>query len=250
VLIAEDNDINEFAATQVLQKLGYHVDVARNGREAVDMSAVKDYLVVFMDCQMPEVDGYAATARIRERERGSPAGHLPIVAMTAHAMDGDREKCLAAGMDEYITKPLRMEDVAQICARLAELAATAAVFDPEPMRGIADEGQQADLIGRFIRQMTASQGELADAYTAHDPATVRAVAHKLRGSAATIGAPRIMAICKAIYQSADTYEPERGSELHAELDAALADTHVAMNSFLFEIAAGAHRPHPDLPVRT
>ncbi len=96
----------------MLEKLGCVVDVAANGEEAVDMWSKLPYDVIFMDCQMPEMDGYAATGAIRQREgRGEgEKRHTPIVAMTANAMEGDREKCLNAGMDDYISKPVRMDN--------------------------------------------------------------------------------------------------------------------------------------------
>ena len=100
----------------MLAKLGYSVELAGNGREALSMLAVRSYGLVFMDCQMPEMDGYAATAAIRSREAGDT--HLPIVAMTAHAMKGDRERCLAAGMDDYLSKPLRPEQLDALLERM------------------------------------------------------------------------------------------------------------------------------------
>jgi PAS domain S-box-containing protein len=115
-LLAEDNEINQLAATRVLRKLGYEVEIANNGKEAIAMTQDKDYTIVFMDCQMPEIDGYTATATIRRREANDR--HTPIVALTAHAMEGDREKCLASGMDDYIVKPLRRANVEQTCGRL------------------------------------------------------------------------------------------------------------------------------------
>jgi two-component system, sensor histidine kinase and response regulator len=110
VLLVEDNAMNQLVATRIVGKLGYRVEVAENGREALTVLAEQPFDAVFMDCQMPEMDGYEATREIRHRE-AQTGGHMPIIAMTAAAMDGDREACLAAGMDDYITKPIRAEDI-------------------------------------------------------------------------------------------------------------------------------------------
>jgi len=109
VLVAEDNAVNQLVAVRMLERAGLRPDVAGNGREAVEMCAMLPYDLIFMDCQMPEMDGYTATAEIRKLQ-GSD-GHVAIVAMTAEAMDGARERCLAAGMDDYIMKPVRPDDL-------------------------------------------------------------------------------------------------------------------------------------------
>jgi signal transduction histidine kinase/CheY-like chemotaxis protein len=124
VLVAEDNPVNQVLAVRMLERLGYSADVVANGHEALDAVARGHYDAVLMDCQMPELDGYEATRQIRRYEDG--ARHIPIVAMTAHSMPGDREKCLAAGMDDYVTKPIRATALAEVLARNVGPGAVAA----------------------------------------------------------------------------------------------------------------------------
>jgi two-component system, sensor histidine kinase and response regulator len=109
VLVVEDNTVNQMVAARLLEKLGCRVDVAANGREAVDMVGLLPYDAIFLDCQMPEMDGFEATREIRKREGSSI--HRPIIAMTANAMQGDRERCMNAGMDDYVSKPMRKADL-------------------------------------------------------------------------------------------------------------------------------------------
>ncbi len=113
LLLVEDNVVNQKVAVRTLEKLGCRVDLAGNGREALEMIERHSYDLVFMDCEMPEMDGYEATRCIRENE-GRRGGRLPVIAMTANAMKGDREKCLAAGMDGYLAKPVRKKEIQDI----------------------------------------------------------------------------------------------------------------------------------------
>ncbi len=126
VLLAEDNPVNQAVALGMLESLGVEVDVVDNGRQAVDRVATGRYDLVLMDCQMPELDGFGATAEIRRREQNAVA-RLPIVALTANALDGDREICLAAGMDDYLAKPFTREQIVAVLTRwLSQPAAAAA----------------------------------------------------------------------------------------------------------------------------
>jgi CheY-like chemotaxis protein/HPt (histidine-containing phosphotransfer) domain-containing protein len=122
VLLAEDNPVNQAVALGMLEALGLAVDIAEDGRQAVARVAAGRYDLVLMDCQMPDLDGFAATAEIRRREQGSGA-HLPVVALTANALDGDREICVAAGMDDYLAKPFTGEQLATLLARWLRPAA-------------------------------------------------------------------------------------------------------------------------------
>jgi CheY-like chemotaxis protein len=118
VLLVEDNPVNQKIAVRMLQKLGNEVDVAGNGLEGVEMFRASTYAAILMDVSMPVMDGLEATRKIRELER-TRGGHVPVVALTANAMDGDRERCMNAGMDEYLSKPVRSEDLEETLRRIA-----------------------------------------------------------------------------------------------------------------------------------
>ena len=132
VLVVEDNPVNQKVAARMLEKLGCRVDVAANGREAVEGLARIQYALVFMDCQMPEMDGFEATSLIRQQERAW--GHIPIVAMTANAMAEDRARCLAIGMDDFLSKPVQPQDLAEILRRWLSLQEGETSRVPMPSR--------------------------------------------------------------------------------------------------------------------
>jgi two-component system sensor histidine kinase/response regulator len=120
VLVAEDNPVNQKVAAAMLKRLGYRADVVANGTEAVEAVERIPYAAVLMDCQMPEMNGYEATEEIRRRE--TPGRHIPIVALTASAVKGDEDRCLAAGMDAYVTKPVTVTALGASLSRLIEPA--------------------------------------------------------------------------------------------------------------------------------
>jgi CheY-like chemotaxis protein len=118
LLVAEDNIVNQKVIVPLLEKQGYRVDVVSSGREALEAHARTPYALILMDCQMPEMDGYEATSAIRDRE-ATIGGHIPIVAMTANAMPDDRDRCLAAGMDDYISKPIQPRTLVELVSQWA-----------------------------------------------------------------------------------------------------------------------------------
>ena len=142
ILVAEDNTSNQMVAVGILRSLGYRADVAANGFEALDALERTDYDAVLMDCQMPEMDGYTATTEFRSRDNRR---HTPIIAMTAGATPADRDRCLAAGMDDYLSKPVRPEEIAAMLARWLTKAPEGAIMvpavDPSEAEGSAGTGE-------------------------------------------------------------------------------------------------------------
>jgi len=195
VLLVEDNVVNQRVAVGLLEGRGHRVTVRSNGRDAVATLAHTSYDVVLMDLQMPGMGGLEATALIRERERATGT-HLRIVAMTAHAMTGDRERCLAAGMDGYLSKPIDppalfalVEQTAPPAAAAAPRAA-AAVLDEDDLvsRVGGDESLAREVLSLFAADAAARMAALEDAWSSGDAGRLRRAAHAIKGAAATIGA--------------------------------------------------------------
>jgi len=237
ILVAEDNAVNELLMVRVLTKMGHRPTVAHNGKEAVELSASRRFDLLFMDVQMPEMDGLAATAAIRDREKAIGT-HLPIFAMTAHAMKGDRERCLAAGMDGYISKPVHFADIEQALSQLADTGS----LRPQAHETLwkksealdrmgGDEELLAELCRIFLDESPRLLENLRVALGCEDTDAVMRAAHSLKGEAAYLGAYAAKQAAQQLEQMAQQGDLSLAERtfviLKSELDAlysALSDT--------------------------
>jgi CheY-like chemotaxis protein len=200
VLVAEDNSVNQRLLSTILEKQGHSVTLVANGREAVAAVGGATFDVVLMDVQMPEMDGFEASASIRagEKETGQ---HVPIVALTAHALKGDREACLASGMDDYLSKPVRASELLDVISRLSGDAKEAPLVSGQPStsrpsfapaeildRVGGDRELLRELVDLFVAQAPRSLAEIRRCVEAGDARGLERAAHLVRGSAATFGA--------------------------------------------------------------
>jgi PAS domain S-box-containing protein len=225
ILLAEDNEVNQQVALRMLERIGYSADLAGNGVEVLQALERRDYDVVLMDVQMPEMDGLEATRRLRAAPAGRRQPH--IIAMTANAMVGDRDACLAAGMDDYISKPVQRESLAaalrRIPARPAAPAADQAPLDKSTLvRLRADLGPDfgedlAALVDTYRRQLRSDIAALRLANADGDAERVALLAHRLRGASATLGALRAVQLCRSL--ELEHRSPEKAAAL---IDALLA----------------------------
>jgi signal transduction histidine kinase/ligand-binding sensor domain-containing protein/CheY-like chemotaxis protein/HPt (histidine-containing phosphotransfer) domain-containing protein len=200
VLLAEDNVVNQRLAVGILQRRGHRVTVVVNGRAALEAVERLPFDVVLMDVQMPMLGGLEATAEIRRREAAT-GRHLPIVAMTAHAMKGDRERCLAAGMDEYLSKPLESKRLLSLVESIAGergVAGGHSVLDAilETMGG--DDTLAREICALFLRELPEHLNTIRAAILAEDAAGLSRAAHALKGSAANFGDTALVAAARAL----------------------------------------------------
>jgi PAS domain S-box-containing protein len=223
VLVVEDNAINQKVAVRMLEKLGFRPDVAANGHEAVEAVSNISYDIVLMDCQMPEMDGLEATAEIRRREGKDQ--HTCIIAMTANALRGDRERCLVAGMDDYIAKPIRADELLALLERYSsasslELAGSTESAEDSLQEGLCiDEKVLSDLrllggeqepdffeniISIFLNETPERIDSIQDAVRRHDAKGLMSVAHRLGGSCTQLGIVGMAEICRSLQRSASS----------------------------------------------
>ena len=224
ILLVEDNPVNQTVAVKMLEKMGHTLTVASNGQEGLDLFDKEKFDLILMDVQMPVMGGLEATQAIRAREArrtwaaGGQWRSTPIVAMTAHAMQGDRDRCLAAGMDDYIAKPIKPAELRTVIERIVgdmgvveveEKEAEEGCMDFEADEGAADldatrelldgdEGALQQLIGLFFADLERNRKALEQAQRAGDFTTIRNLAHTIKGSAGVFNAENVMAAARRL----------------------------------------------------
>ncbi|WP_430462182.1 PAS domain-containing protein [Thalassolituus sp. LLYu03] len=229
LLLVEDNEINQIVASELLTAAGYQVDIANNGIEALlKLGTPPDhdpYALVLMDCQMPEMDGFEATREIRSGAAGQAMRSIAVVAMTANAMQGDRERCLAAGMDDYLTKPIRADEMLRTIARWLQKKgktggrkATAVAAPKAPAAAVVWDRAAAierlmgddDLLNRLATMFADGFAErmkaLQEALDARDVDEIRSVAHSMKGVTGNLGANQLHDIASQLEKAAQTCE--------------------------------------------
>ncbi len=240
ILLAEDNPVNQKVAIKQLELLGYQADIANQGEEALKLWQTHAYHIILMDCQMPVLDGYQVTAKIRRLERGTGESevrnprHTAIIAMTAHAMKEDREKCLAAGMDDYISKPVCPEQLQAILSKwVNQLSGARVSFQPvdsgdrssgdqildlERLERISqgDSIFRKELLETFIEELQTHLVSL-QSVSLEDLATLKQEAHYIKGASGNVGAQQICSIAAQLERDAKQGKADNLSDLFAQL---------------------------------
>jgi CheY-like chemotaxis protein len=238
VLVAEDNSINQRVALGLLDKLGFRSEAVANGKEVLKALDLVAYDIILMDCQLPELDGYKTTIEIRQREAHRNNGRNKrsyIIAMTAHAARGAREKCVAAGMDDYLSKPVRLTDLGAAMQRALSYLQVSAVtrsggdgedaLDPQAiatLRELRQPGKPdpvAELIEMFLRDTPVRLEEMKAAVAQYDPIRLSAMAHNLKGCASSIGASQMAVLCGELEARADAKSVQSAAHVFKRVEA-------------------------------
>ena len=234
VLLAEDNSVNQLVAKRILEKLGHRVTVVSNGREAVSAVKADKFDLIAMDVQMPEMDGLDATKAIRAREE-TTGRHIPIIAITAHAMKGDSERCLAAGMDAYTSKPIRSRELEQAIAQVISPSnsekrpmlkgdkAQARLDQSALLAGVdGDRGILRELIRLFLSDYPERLAAVREAVRRGDAGVLEKAAHALKGSLGNFGAKNAIAVAQQLETLARKGDLEAAQNLSVTLESELA----------------------------
>jgi two-component system, sensor histidine kinase and response regulator len=258
LLLTEDNVVNQKLAVRLLEKRGHSVVVAGNGREALEALERQAFDVVLMDVQMPEMDGFEATAAIRAREKVT-GSHVPIVAMTAHARKGDRERCLDVGMDGYISKPLQPSELFEAvesfvrraaveppCHKAATGSDGPAEFDETvALRGVGgDQELLKEIIDIYLAEGPRWMAEIGVAVKRQDAATLQRVAHTLKGTVSAFGAAKVCELAQRLEDMGRNANVEGAEDVRAKLEAAVARLLPALSSFRMGAAVGGSVTEP------
>jgi signal transduction histidine kinase/CheY-like chemotaxis protein/HPt (histidine-containing phosphotransfer) domain-containing protein len=228
VLIAEDNVVNQHLVTRLLAKRGHTGVLARNGREAIARLEQERFDLVLMDIQMPEMDGFEATAAIREMEKGN-GSHMPIIAMTANAMKGDRERCLEAGMDDYVSKPIHGQELYRVVESALDRPRDSARPEPPPSDGIFDRATALDRVDgdesllKEVMQLSLDDhprlvSEIHAAIVTRDQSGLQRAAHTLKGSLASLGATSVSEAASRIEMKGRTGDFDGAEEAYQALE--------------------------------
>jgi CheY-like chemotaxis protein len=259
VLVAEDNPVNQAIAVGMLEHLGCRTAVAGNGCEAIQSLKQSSYDLILMDCQMPEMDGYEATRMIRQQEQyaGGNGGEsssqdrrIPIIALTANALEGSREVCLAAGMDDYLAKPFNETQLCTILKRWLPKPAEASAAAPEPpdvagrpidpqaldqIRSLQREGMP-DLVEKVINLYLQDAPHLIqaiqEAVAQGDPLALKKAAHTLKSSSANLGAVTLAELCKTLEMMGHANTVENAEDIAAKMGAEYNRVLEALNNNL------------------
>lgn len=221
LLLAEDNPVNQEVALGMLRKFGCAVDIAHNGLEALEAVQQGSFDLVLMDCMMPEMDGYKATTEIRHLQNMGKISYFPIIALTANAVEGDREKCLAAGMNDYLTKPIKTKDLLHMLqtwlphspqktsTTMSENKPTNdSTIDPEALAAIrsleADYGNELlrQVIKTYLDNASKLMDALEQAWHAGDVKAIRMASHTLKSSSSQVGAHGLAELCRTVENEA------------------------------------------------
>ena len=237
ILLAEDNITNQIVITKLLEKLGCHADAVANGLEAVRALETTPYDLVLMDVQMPEMDGFEATAIIRDPSSNVADHDIPIIAMTAHALEGDRERCLAAGMDGYVSKPVTADKLVQALQRHLDAPKelpSQPKTEPGSVQEMAfdrsrlawnlanDEELIALAIETFLADAPRHVQNMQQAIKAGDADATRRAGHALKGASGTVGAIQLQELAAQLEQAGEAGDLERAGHLFGEIKGELA----------------------------